>query len=109
MNFQIPFPILVTHVLTGLGETCTDISKDLITNEAECKAAVEGFSKTYISARDTRFYPTGCFIYNDFIGYFNTHENGKGHSKINAICKEGKLTKLINHLLNLELLMRMYH
>ena len=89
MKYQIPFPILATHMLTGLGETCADINKGVITNEAECKAAVEGFSKKYFSARYTRIYPTGCFIYNDKIGYFNTRKDGKGHSKVKAICNEG--------------------
>ena len=85
-------------MLTDLGDTCTDIGKGVITNEVECKNIVEDLSKTYISTRDTRIYPTGCFIYNNNIGYLNTYEGGAGHAQVNAICKGGKLISVTNHL-----------
>ena len=36
--------------MTGFGETCSDISLNLIVDEDECKLAVKHFDKTYMGS-----------------------------------------------------------
>ena len=80
------------YQLTGSGKTCSDISLNIIVDEGECKKAVEDLGQTYAGNEISSTYPSGCYSYKDFDGYFNKHESGTGDANAKSICKQGVYT-----------------
>ena len=83
--------------MSGSGETCSDISLNMIVDEGECKTALAHLGQTYIGSYSWSWYPSGCFSVRDSSGYFNKHESGTGSVNTKSICKKGVYQFIHNH------------
>ena len=63
-------------------------------DEDECILAVKHFGKTYMGSEETDYYPTGCYLYQSSIAYFNKDLSNVGNANAKAICKQG----IFNHI-----------
>ena len=77
------------YQLTEKGQTCSDISLNVIVDEKECKKASEERGGTYEGTVISSEYPSGCYYQSYVGGYFNKHESGTGNANAKSICKQG--------------------
>ena len=73
-------------------------------DEDECKLAVKHFDKTYMGSESSSDFPTGCYLYDDIIAYFNKDSSDAGNVNAKAICKQGisyHLSRVENKLKNI--------
>ena len=78
------------YIVTEYGSICTEIEKNPVVDEDECIKAAKSLGKTFMGDEENKYYPRGCYIFNNVDIFWNVHKTGMKESKSAEICrKEG--------------------
>ena len=78
------------YIVTEYGSICIEIEKNPVVDEDECIKAAKSLGKTFMGDEENKYYPRGCYIFNNVDIFWNVHKTGMKESKSAEICrKEG--------------------
>ena len=76
------------EIIAFAARDCSDLGKNSLENEAECKEAALELGFSYVRDGSWRSVPKGCFL-STGKAYWNTHETGLSSKKRFPICRKG--------------------
>ena len=75
------------YMETEYGSICTDIEKNPVVDEDECKKAAKSLGKTFFGEEEDKNYPRGCYIIDNDV-YWNVHKTGMKEPNSAEICRK---------------------